>query len=68
MLMIINMNNKDDILKGQVHRGFNQTSDEIRDKLLNSKKKIISKTEEKNITDEYYKLKKMRNEIKKIQK
>ena len=43
--MIINENNKNQILKGTVKRGFNQDPNEIREKLYISSNPIIEKKE-----------------------
>ena len=63
--MIINQNNKD-LLKGKVKRGFNQTPEELKEKLTNQKNNIEEKNNEVKIIDDYYKLKKARNELKRF--
>lgn len=42
--MIINENNKNEILKGMTHRGFNQTPAELRDNLMNKSNPILKET------------------------
>ena len=74
--MIINQNNKDFILKGSMKRGFNQTPNELKERLLNQNpKEILSnqntnedkQTESKdNLMEEYFKAKKARNELKRF--
>ncbi len=49
--MIINQNNKDNILKGVMKRGFNQTPTELKEKLYSEKKensKEINEIKQKN--------------------
>ena len=62
--MIINQNNKDFILKGKMKRGFNQTPEELKEKLSTQSININKKQEDpKKITEDYLKLKKInRNE------
>ena len=63
--MIINQNNKDFILKGKLKRGFNQTPEELKNKLV--KQNMEPKKEETIIDNQdYYKLKKARNELKRF--
>lgn len=65
--MIINQNNKDMILKGQMKRGFNQTPAELKEKLANQNIQIKKETTDNNkVTEDYYKLKKIRNELKRF--
>lgn len=64
--MIINENNKNLILKGKIKRGFNQTPEELREKLMKQNEKEINKKEETNIINDYYKLKKARNNLKRF--
>lgn len=65
--MIINQNNKDFILKGTLKRGFNQTPKEIRDKMLNQNTNQDKQKENKdNLMEEYFKIKKARNELKRF--
>ena len=66
--MIINQNNKDFILKGKIKRGFNQTPEELKEKLSRHNTPIINKPQENTnkITDEYMKLKKIRTDLKKF--
>ncbi len=45
LTMIINSNNKDNILKGSIKRGFNQTPEELREKLLNERLGIKKQNE-----------------------
>ena len=63
--MIINQNNKDIILKGQMKRGFNQTPAELKEKLTNQNIPIKKETIV-NIKEDYYKFKKMRNKLKRF--
>lgn len=65
--MIINQNNKDSILKGKMKRGFNQTPEELKEKLSNHNPTANKIQENPNkITDDYMKLKKTRNELKRF--
>ena len=48
--MIINENNKDNILKGIVKRGFNQTPNELKEKIFNEQLKQ-KKADESNKND-----------------
>ena len=65
--MIINQNNKDFILKGTLKRGINQTPKEIRDKMLNQNTNQDKQKENKdNLMEEYFKIKKARNELKRF--
>ena len=63
--MIINQNNKDIILKGQMKRGFNQTPAELKEKLTNQNIQIKKETND-DIKEDYYKFKKMRNQLKRF--
>lgn len=66
--MIINENNKNQILKGTVKRGFNQDPNEIREKMVTSsyqtpvKKEPEVKTQDiqKNVMEAYNKLRKLK--------
>lgn len=66
--MIINENNKSQILKGTVKRGFNQDPNEIREKLYISSNPIIEKKEpivspkniQKNVREAYNQLRKLK--------
>ncbi len=65
--MIINQNNKEFILKGKMKRGFNQTPEELKEKLSSQKMNINQKQENSNkITEDYLKLKKIRNDLKRF--
>lgn len=65
--MIINENNKNILLKGKIKRGFNQTPDELTNKIINQRKKEIKeKNEEETNIDDYFKLKKARNNLKRF--
>lgn len=65
--MIINQKNKDMLLNGQMKRGFNQTPAELKEKLANQNMQIKKETiDNDKITEEYYKLKKIRNDLKRF--
>ncbi len=65
--MIINQKNKDMLLNGQMKRGFNQTPAELKEKLANQNIQIKKETiDNDKITEEYYKLKKIRNDLKRF--
>lgn len=66
--MIINQNNKDFILKGKMKRGFNQTPEELKEKLSSHNAPIINKPKENTdkTAEDYMKLKKIRNDLKKF--
>ena len=64
--MIINQNNKDAILKGQMKRGFNQTPEELKEKLLNQSSPLKKKPNEESKMADYLKFKKIRNELKRF--
>ena len=65
--MIINQNNKDFILKGKMKRGFNQTPEELKERLSTQSININKKQEDPNkITEDYLKLKKIRNDLKRF--
>lgn len=74
--MIINQNNKDFILKGNMKRGFNQTPKELKERLSNQNpNELLSSqnpNEDKqienkdNLMEEYFKIKKARNELKRF--
>lgn len=69
MLMIINEYNKDFILKGKTKRGFNQDPLELREKLFKKKidnKQVDDKNKEDDLTDEYFKMKKVRHDLKRF--
>lgn len=66
--MIINEYNKNNILKGKIKRGFNQTPEELREKIqnqfVNEKKQELKKEPEK--TSSPQDLKKARNILKRF--
>ena len=65
--MIINQNNKDFILKGNMKRGFNQTPQELKDKLSNQNTNIEKQKENKDtLIEDYFKIKKARNNLKRF--
>ncbi|MBR2707838.1 MAG: hypothetical protein IKE90_00195 [Bacilli bacterium] len=63
--MIISQNNKDFILKGKMKRGFNQTPEEIKNKLNNLNVEEKKDDQNKSVED-YFKLKKARNTLKRF--
>lgn len=49
--MIINENNKNNILKGNVKRGFNQTPGELKEKIFNQTNMLMKKEKPERVNN-----------------